>query len=113
MALAGGVSAALFHRQCTGEAAVVDVSLMSAGLWAMGMTISGTSVLDADTLPHQYHADSTNPLVNEYRTKDGGFIALAFLQSDRYFPEFCVLVDRVELMADERFSDSSSRAEHR
>ena len=113
VALAGGVSAALFHRQCTGEAAVVDVSLMSAGLWAMGMTISGTSVLDADTLPHQYHADSTNPLVNEYRTKDGGFIALAFLQSDRYFPEFCVLVDRVELMADERFSDSSSRAEHR
>ena len=35
------------------------------------MTISGTSVLDADTLPHQYHASSTNPLVNEYRTKDG------------------------------------------
>ena len=92
--------------------AVVDVSLMSMGVWAMGMTISGTSVLDATALPHQYHEDSTNPLVNEYRTRDGGFIALAFLQSDRYWPEFCVLVDRYDWLADERFTDSAARAEH-
>jgi crotonobetainyl-CoA:carnitine CoA-transferase CaiB-like acyl-CoA transferase len=85
---------------------------MSMGLWAMGMTISGTSVLDTDTLPHQYHANSTNPLVNEYRTKDGGFIALAFLQSDRYWSEFCFLVDRLDWLADERFTNSSARAEN-
>ena len=85
---------------------------MSVGLWAMGMTVSGTSVLDSDRLPHQYHEDSTNPLVNEYRTRDGGFIALAFLQSDRYFPEFCVLVDRYDWLADDRFTDSAARAEH-
>jgi crotonobetainyl-CoA:carnitine CoA-transferase CaiB-like acyl-CoA transferase len=112
VALAGGIGAALFHRERTGRGTVVDVSLMSMGLWAMGMTISGTSVLDTDTLPHQYHANSTNPLVNEYRTKDGGFIALAFLQSDRYWPEFCVLVDRVDLLADERFTDMAARAEN-
>ena len=112
MALAGGIGTALYHRERTGEATVVDVSLMSVGLWAMGMTISGTSVLDTDTLPHQYHRDSTNPLVNEYRTKDDGFIALAFLQSDRYWPEFCVLVERYEWLADERFAESSTRAAH-
>lgn len=112
VALAGGVGAALFKRERTGEGVIVDVSLMSMGLWAMGMTISGTSVLDVDALPHQYHRNSTNPLVNEYRTKDDGFIALAFLQSDRYWPEFCVLVDRLDLLADERFGDSASRAEH-
>ncbi len=112
MALAGGIGTALFHRERTGHGAVVDVSLMSMGLWAMGMTISGASVLDTDTLPHQYHANSTNPLVNEYRTKDGGFIALAFLQSDRYWSEFCVLVDRLDWLADERFTDSSARAEN-
>ena len=112
MALAGGIGAALYHRERTGRGTVVDVSLMSVGLWAMGMTISGTSVLDSDTLPHQHHESSTNPLVNEYRTRDGGFIALAFLQSDRYFPEFCVLVDRLDWLADERFTDSAARAEH-
>jgi crotonobetainyl-CoA:carnitine CoA-transferase CaiB-like acyl-CoA transferase len=110
MALAGGIGTALYKRERTGEGVVVDVSLMSVGLWAMAMTVSGTSVLDVDSLPHQYHRDSTNPLVNEYRTKDGGFIAMAFLQSDRYWPEFCVLVDRLEWLADERFTDSSTRA---
>ena len=50
--------------------------------------------------------------MNEYRTKDDGFIALAFLQSDRYWPEFCVLVDRLDWLADERFADSADRAEH-
>lgn len=112
MALAGGIGTALFHRERTGEGTVVDVSLMSMGLWAMGMTISGTSVLDADTLPHQYHENATNPLVNEYRTKDDRFIAMAFLQSDRYWPEFCVLVDRLDWLADERFADAESRSKH-
>ena len=112
VALAGGVGTALYQRERTGEGVIVDVSLMSMGLWAMGMTISGTSVLDADTLPHQHHSGSTNPLVNEYRTKDGSFIALAFLQSDRYWPEFCVLVERYEWLADERFTDSAGRAAH-
>jgi crotonobetainyl-CoA:carnitine CoA-transferase CaiB-like acyl-CoA transferase len=88
---------------------LVDVSLMSMGLWAMGMTISGTSMVDTDTLPHQYHAESTNPVVNHYRTKDDHFISLAFLQSDRYWPEFCLLVDKLDWLADERFTDSAAR----
>lgn len=113
VALAGGISAALYKRSKTGEGVVVDVSLMSMGLWAMGMTISGASVLDQDTLPHQYHAESTNPVVNHYRTKDDHIISLAFLQSDRYWPEFCVLVDRLDWLADERFTDSAAREHNR
>jgi crotonobetainyl-CoA:carnitine CoA-transferase CaiB-like acyl-CoA transferase len=112
MALAGGIGTALFQRERTGAGVVVDVSLMSMALWAMGLTISGTSVLNVDQLPHQYHHDATNPLVNEYRTEDGRFIALAFLQSDRYWPEFCVLVDRLDLLGDERFTDSEARAKN-
>lgn len=110
MALAGGIAAALFHRDRAGQGGVVDVSLMSAGLWAMGMTISGTSVLDADTLPHQHHGSSPNPLVSVYRTKDGHYVALAFMQSDRYWPEFCMVVDRLDWLVDERFVDAAARA---
>jgi crotonobetainyl-CoA:carnitine CoA-transferase CaiB-like acyl-CoA transferase len=36
MNIAGGISAALFHRQRTGEAIELDVSLMSTGWWAAG-----------------------------------------------------------------------------
>ena len=112
MALAGAIGTALYKRERTGEGVLVDVSLMSSGLWAMGMTISGTSVLDVDRLPHQYHEEATNPVVNSYRTKDGHFVALAFLQADRYWPEFCALVDRIEWMGDERFLDADTRAEN-
>jgi crotonobetainyl-CoA:carnitine CoA-transferase CaiB-like acyl-CoA transferase len=112
MALAGGVSAALYKQQKTGEGVVVDVSLMATGLWAMGMTVSGTSVLGVESLPHMYHEEASNPVVNVYRTKDDRFISLAFLQADRYWPEFCVLVERYDWLADERFADSASRKEH-
>jgi crotonobetainyl-CoA:carnitine CoA-transferase CaiB-like acyl-CoA transferase len=76
----------------------------------MGMTISGTSVLDAEVLPHQHHVDAPNPLVNNYRTSDGHIVSLAFLQSDRYWPEFCVATDKLDWLADDRFTDSAARA---
>ena len=112
MALAGGIGTALFQRERTGVGTIVDVSLMSAGMWAMGMTISGSSVLDVDDLPHQGHFASPNPLTNQYRTKDGHFVALGFLQADRYWPEFCMVVDHLEWIADERFATLESRAAH-
>src|SRR5207248_403401 len=40
MTIAGGIMGALFHRERTGEAAVVDVSLLGTGLWAMGQAIA-------------------------------------------------------------------------
>lgn len=109
MALAGGIAAGLYQRERTGRGTVVDVSLTSVGVWAMGMTISGASVLGTDVLPHQYHHESTNPVVNIYRTSDGHLLSLGFLQSDRYWPEFAVLLERTDLLADPRFSDAQSR----
>ncbi len=109
-ALAGGIGAALFQRERTGKGTVVDVSLMSAGLWAMGMTVSGSSVLDVDELPAPDRTKTANPLTNVYRTKDGHFVALGFLQADRYWAELCILVDRLDWVVDERFDTMQSRA---
>ena len=39
MNIAGGISAALFHRERTGEALELDVSLMSTAWWAAGTSI--------------------------------------------------------------------------
>jgi len=109
-ALAGGIGAALFQRERTGTGTVVDVSLMSAGLWAMGMSVSGSSVLDVDELPAPDRTQTANPLTNVYRTKDGHFVALGFLQADRYWAELCILVDRLDWVVDERFDTMQSRA---
>lgn len=38
--LAGGVTAALFHRERTGHAPIVDSSLLAQGMWAVAPDIS-------------------------------------------------------------------------
>src|SRR5215468_8802455 len=40
MFIAGGISAALFHREKTGEGTELDVSLMSTAAWASGANIA-------------------------------------------------------------------------
>src|SRR5919108_2930335 len=40
MTIAGGIMGALFHRERTGEATTVDVSLLGTAMWSMGQSIS-------------------------------------------------------------------------
>jgi hypothetical protein len=40
MTIAGGIMGALFHRERTGEATSVDVSLLGVGLWAMSPAVA-------------------------------------------------------------------------
>src|SRR5277367_4735346 len=47
MTIAGGIASALFARERTGETSVVDVSLMSVGTWAMGLSVNNAMLLGA------------------------------------------------------------------
>ena len=103
MTIAGGISAALFHRERTGEADVVDVSLLSAGMWAMGAAVA-VSLLTREP----WHGISTaiaphNPLAGRYRTADGKFIAFSMLQGAHYWPEVCRRLELDEFADDPRF----------
>jgi crotonobetainyl-CoA:carnitine CoA-transferase CaiB-like acyl-CoA transferase len=109
VALAGGVAAALARRGRTGVGGVVDASLFSSGIWAMGIALAGCSVTGVTQLPYQGQAAPTNPLANQYRTADGRIVFLGFMQPDRYWDEFCIAVDRVEWITDSRFADMSQR----
>src|SRR5690606_24252195 len=40
MTIAGGIMGALYHRERTGEATTVDVSLLGVGLWSMGASMA-------------------------------------------------------------------------
>ena len=46
MTIAGGIMGALFHREHTGEATVVDVSLLGVGLWSIGQALSLSLLLE-------------------------------------------------------------------
>ena len=111
--LAGGIAGALFHRERTGEASVVDVSLLSVGLWSMAPGIVASRLFDIDDLPQSQHAEMMNPLTNFYRTKDGRHLTLIMLEGDRYWAPVCKAIGRPELADDPRFSTFAARAENR
>jgi crotonobetainyl-CoA:carnitine CoA-transferase CaiB-like acyl-CoA transferase len=107
MTIAGGIAAALFSRTQTGEPSVLDVSLLSAGAWAMGLAID-ISLLTGTTRPVAALSEgpttaATNPLAGDYRTADGRWINISFLQPGRYWRDFCAHIGRVDLADDPRF----------
>jgi crotonobetainyl-CoA:carnitine CoA-transferase CaiB-like acyl-CoA transferase len=114
LVLAGGIATALFHRERTGEAPIVDVSLLGVAMWQMNPSITAAGLFGAPE-PKQFAPDIRrepvgNPVVNIYRTKDQRFIQLVFLQSDRHWPELCAALGRDELITDPRFATADARA---
>jgi crotonobetainyl-CoA:carnitine CoA-transferase CaiB-like acyl-CoA transferase len=108
MALAFGIAAALVKRARTGAGSVVDVSLLGTAMWTLSSDIlaalGGTSpepVMGRGTTP--------NPLTAVYRTKDDRHIQLMMLEADRYWADFCRLIERDDLLDDPRFSDIQTR----
>jgi crotonobetainyl-CoA:carnitine CoA-transferase CaiB-like acyl-CoA transferase len=106
--LAGGVCAALFHRERTGEPTVVDSSLLAQAMWAIAPSISAADFFDIDGIPGAPPGLAINPLVNRYKTKDGRWIQLVFLQPDKFWVGFCTRMGLGELATDERFVPSSN-----
>lgn len=113
MFLAGGIAAALYARERTGQGVVVDGSLLAAGMWAMQPTIAAARLTGRPMVPHQEHAEAQNPVVNGYRTGDGRTIVLGMLQADRYWPGFCIAVGRPEWIDDERMATAQLRHDNR
>ncbi len=106
MTIAGGVSAALFARERTGEPSVVDVSLLGVGAWANALAVE-TSFLSGEPWQNApmgpYQSVATNPLVGVFATKDGRWIGLSMLQPGRFWDEFCRHLGREDLVTDPRF----------
>ncbi|CUU56928.1 Crotonobetainyl-CoA:carnitine CoA-transferase CaiB [Parafrankia irregularis] len=107
MTIAGGLMGALFHRERTGEATIVDVSLLGAGMWSMGQGIALADQLQRP-LGQPPTGRSGNPLVGTYRTGDDRFLVFSCLQAARYWPELCTLVGRPDLVTDPRFVDHAA-----
>ncbi|MCV7177598.1 CoA transferase, partial [Mycolicibacterium sphagni] len=69
MNIAGGISAALFHRERTGETAEIDVSLLSTAWWAAGASVT-QGLETGETMRSLMPGDvgSVNPLMANYQT---------------------------------------------
>jgi crotonobetainyl-CoA:carnitine CoA-transferase CaiB-like acyl-CoA transferase len=113
LTIAGGIAAAIARRERTGTPSIVDVSLLAMGMWNLGPDITSAKLFEGVDVP-TFDADAPpNPLVGTYPMKDGRYISLILLQSDRFWPDLAQHLDRADLIDDPRFKDGAARYEHR
>lgn len=110
--LAGAISAAIAQRAMTGHASDVDVSLLGTAMWSMQRAITQSTHENIERFPRPKSGLPNNPLVSNYRTKDGRFLALCMLQAQRYWAPLCKVAGRPDLAVDPRYADNASRRAH-
>jgi crotonobetainyl-CoA:carnitine CoA-transferase CaiB-like acyl-CoA transferase len=110
--LAYGVLAALFARERHGIGQEVDASHLGSMTWLQGLSVS-CKLMAGFPFGRTLRSRAGNPLWNHYECGDGKWIALAMLQSDRYWPDLCRAIGRPELATDERFVDAYQRLQNR
>lgn len=113
MSLFGGIMAALYRRQITGEGAHVHTSLLANGAWSHCMMIQG-ALIGFDFSDKRSPDDvSRAPLATTYQTSDERTILLSILNPEKEWPKFAAALGHDEWIDDPRFVDRAARYEHR
>src|SRR3989442_8899957 len=100
--LAYGIVTALLARERTGRGQEVDASHLGSMAWLQGLGLSARLMLGR-ALPRQSRKYATNPLWNHYRCADDQWLALSMLQPDRYWTQFCRVLEVPDVADDPRF----------
>ncbi|MCY3636664.1 MAG: CoA transferase [bacterium] len=111
MTIAGGIAAALLKRERTGEASVVDVSLLSMATWATALSIGNALLVGRDPSPEPLDGPvwrTFNPIVGTFRTADNRFVNLTMLQPGRYWADVCRHIAREDAIEDPRFATAET-----
>src|SRR5215813_3933197 len=105
-----GVMVALYHRSRTGHGQLVDASLLSTSIVFMHALLAERSVLDVER-QQQGNAGFHAAPADTFRTGDGWIVVSVV--GPEMFARWARLVGREDMLADPRFADDLSRANHR
>jgi len=108
MHLAGGILLAILARQRTGLGQKVQISLLGSAVWTGAVCVNIVHSTGNDYQKTSRKA-VPNALRNPYQTKDGRWIQLTMLQSDRFWPELCKALSIEHLQNDPRFDSQENR----
>ncbi|MDP2373192.1 CaiB/BaiF CoA-transferase family protein, partial [Reyranella sp.] len=103
MTLVAAILMGLRRRDQTGKGGWVGTSLYANGVWANGTSAAG-ALVGAKLPPRQSPDKPRNALTNLYRTQDDRWLQLLMVRDDRLWEKFCAVIDRPELLVDERFT---------
>lgn len=114
MYLAGGIAGALLHRERTGEATEVDVSLLNSAMWMSGMVIAPylrTGKMMRVSAPAAGGA-LVNPFIGHFLTSDERVISLFMMVPGPYIRDTFAHLGIPEAADDPRFSDARALMEN-
>ena len=107
MNIAGGIMGALFHRERTGEAIELDVSLMSTAWWAAGSGMA--QVMETGIVPRTRMSGGGgspgNPFMGNFTTSDGGTLNFCTLTPGPYIRDIFTHLGMPEAADDPRFAN--------
>jgi CoA:oxalate CoA-transferase len=103
-----GIMAALLARERFGVGQKVDSSMLMSVIAWQGLMLGKGFYLNKPTI-QQDRVTARNPLWNYYKCKDGRWMVLAMLQSQRYWRDVCKALGVEHLINDARFMDASLR----
>lgn len=105
--LCAGICAALVKQRQTGEGQKVSVSLFASAIWNAGLMVISSQDCYGDKFPKSRYTPPT-PLAASYRCKDGEWILLSILEYNRYWPVFCKVIEREDLISNEKYKTIES-----
>ena len=108
ISLYAGIVSGLYRRERTGKGCNVRTSLIANGVWATAMWLQA-ALQGANFSDEIDRRRPPNALFNSYRSQDGRWILLAFVQEDKNWPDFAQAIQRPDLQADPRFADAEVR----
>lgn len=111
LALAAGISAALFKRTQTGKGQLVSTSLLREGLYTLSFDLSVTARFGVG-IQAGNRKTMGNPAMNCYADSNGRFFWLVGLEGERHWPPLARAVGHPEWIDDPLYAEPAARAQN-
>ena len=110
LAFVGAILAALRLAERTGEGQTVETSLYETAIWTQATDYAITAVDQAPLRPRA-RENMIIPTANRYPCGDGKWVVLN-MPEEKAWPRLCKVIEREDLVSDERFQDIRGRFQH-
>ena len=110
LAFVGAILAALRLAEKSGEAQTVETSLYETAIWTQATDYAITAVDQAPLRPRA-RENMIIPTANRYPCGDGKWVVLN-MPEEKAWPKLCKVIEREDLVSDERFQDIRGRFQH-